>query len=87
MAFTGSSGTITLTTGSTSLNIGDILALEFDSEFGKQPRVVLVPVNAAAVNTAVFVAQDDVSSTGFTLSATAALLPNGEYQYNYLVIE
>lgn len=81
---TDTAGTLTIrTSASQTLTEGEVLGLSFSKTFGASPRVVLSPVNEAAVNLPVYVIK---TANGFKVVITEAAQNGTEYKFDYFVI-
>ena len=85
---TDTAGLITLTTSSSCAVAGNLLDVTFANAFTKAPNISLTPADAEAAALSTYVNSDTTSTTGFTVSTSAATTGSGKtYKWYYQVIQ
>ncbi len=79
-----SAGALTLTTGSQSLQPGDLVKVLFFEKYDRDPRVVITPVGRESAMLGGYVSQ---TTEEFVLGATTQPEPNKTYKFNYFIVE
>lgn len=77
------SGTITVTTGTSCSGSGDLATITFASAFASTPHAVLTPDNAAAPNLSTYINGAASTASSFTISTLATPTASTTYQWNY----
>jgi hypothetical protein len=77
------SGTITITTGNTSLDSGSLADIVFNRSYAKVPRIIMSGQDDASVRAAVYPANK--SLTGFRLHTASPLAPSTTYTFDYFI--
>lgn len=78
-------GTITIKTGTTGINSGDLGKLIFKNSFGKAPRVILSAQDQPSQTAEIF--PSSKTATDFTLKTGLTLPSNTTYTFDYVIIE
>jgi hypothetical protein len=78
-------GTITITTGSSGLTAGELAQINFSNSYTSAPHVILSPSNAAASSLEYY--KGTTTTSGFMFDANQAPSANTTYQYDYFIAQ
>jgi len=79
------SGTVTVTTGSTCAGNGTLVTVTFANAFGSTPHVILTPANTNAPTLQYYVTS--VSTNSFSINTNTNVTAATNYTFNYQVIQ
>jgi hypothetical protein len=79
------SGTITITTGTSAISAGDLTKIVYHQAFTKTPKVILAAQDEATTDAKIFPSAKSASE--FKLRTSQVLPPNTTYTFDYFIVE
>jgi hypothetical protein len=79
------SGTITITTGTSAISAGDLTKIVYHQAFTKTPKVILAAQDEATTDAKIF--PSGKSASEFKLKTSQVLPPNTTYAFDYFIVE
>lgn len=81
------SGTITITTGSSCAMAGDLAAISFSSAYGSVPHPTFTPIGSSAAGLNAYLDSSSLSAAGFSIGTASTPASSTTYKWEYWVAQ